>query len=274
MKTTVIGASGFIGRHVVRRLAMLGEVYNTPHRDDSSVYSSPLGHVIYCAGLTSDFRKRPYDTVRAHVSYLAQLLEKADFESFLYLSSTRVYSHQSYSSIGSEEGTLLVDPCHKEELFNLSKLTGESLCLTVDRPNVRIARVSNVIGNDFESSNFIYSIIKDAVNHKKIFLHSALDSEKDYISVTDVADLLIQISHRGKSNCYNVASGINVTNGEWVDLISKITGCSIEVAENAKSIKFPVLSVEKITNEFQFSPQHILKMTPELINYYMNGMKG
>jgi len=268
MITTVIGAEGFIGRHIINVLNQNGLPYFAPKRNDQSVYLKPLGHVIYCAGVTSDFRSRPFDTVRAHVGYLSDLLEQSDFESFLYLSSTRVYFHQKEHDTCDEKENILVNPLHSEELFNLTKLTGESLCNTVNKPNVRIARISNVCGDDFESNNFIYSIIKDAVNTGEIILHSTYESEKDYISVEDVANLLLQISHRGKSKLYNVASGRNTTNKEIVEKIISSTGCRVEMSSNARTIKFPTINTSLLSKEFGYIPENSSDMILNLVNYY------
>ena len=52
----------------------------------------PAGHVIDCIGLTGDFRVRPLDTAEAHVGLVARCLGELLFDSFLLLSSTRVYA--------------------------------------------------------------------------------------------------------------------------------------------------------------------------------------
>ncbi|WP_226643264.1 NAD-dependent epimerase/dehydratase family protein [Mesobacillus subterraneus] len=267
MKTTIIGGNGFIGSHLIQHLKLIGEEYYAPDRHDRSIFTKPLGNVIYCAGVTSDFRSRPFDTVKAHVSDLAELLENADFNSFLYLSSTRIYIHQSNNSTGTVDAFITIDPNDTEELFNLTKLTGESLCLSIRRPNVRIARLSNVCGDDFQSNNFIYSILKDAIYKGKITLYSSLDSSKDYISVDDVVALLLKISKKGKSKLYNVASGIKISNSEWVDTISKITGCSVDIVPNAKKISFPTIDIGGIKEEFHYVPKNCLEMTEDLISY-------
>ena len=55
----------------------------------------PAGHVIDCIGLTGDFRTRLLDTAEAHVSLVARCLAELCFDSFLLLSSTRVYTRAS-----------------------------------------------------------------------------------------------------------------------------------------------------------------------------------
>ncbi|WP_167670197.1 NAD-dependent epimerase/dehydratase family protein [Paenibacillus tianmuensis] len=273
MKATVIGAQGFIGRHLVKLLESKGYEIYAPLRDDPQLLTSSLGNVFYCAGVTSDFRKRPFDTVKAHVGDLRLLLEHADFNTFLYLSSTRVYSNQPQDKIVREEDLLRVNPLHPEDLFNLSKLAGESLCLTVERPNVKVARISNVCGADFESNNFLYSIIKDAINHREIVLRSSLESEKDYISVNDVTSLLLQISKMGVQRIYNVASGRNISHEKWVEHLKKYTGCRVTVIPDAKVQKFPPISIERIQSEFNYVPTNCLSMAQCLVEYYVKEKK-
>jgi hypothetical protein len=87
---TVLGASGFIGSHLVKRLEERGIPCNAPGRDQT-ISTGNAGDVIYCIGLTSDFRSRPFDTVRAHVCKLLEVLQDWEFDSLLYVSSTRLY---------------------------------------------------------------------------------------------------------------------------------------------------------------------------------------
>src|ERR1039457_2553989 len=141
MNATVLGSQGFIGSLLVRHLRQIGVNVFAPPRDDPAIFTNSLGHLFYCAGLTADFRQKPVATIRAHVSYLVDVLEQANYESLLYLSSTRVYAGATGSR---EEEKLRVNPCEPSDLYNLSKLTGEAACLAFKKKNVRIARLSNV----------------------------------------------------------------------------------------------------------------------------------
>ena len=76
MRFTVLGASGYIGRHLVPHLRALGAEVWAPAKGELTGLDQPLGHVIYAVGLTAGFRTRPYDTVQAHVGWLAQLLQR------------------------------------------------------------------------------------------------------------------------------------------------------------------------------------------------------
>src|SRR5688500_5975918 len=104
---TVLGASGFIGSRLVSQLAATGAEYQAVGRNEA-LPAGPLGHVIYCIGLTADFRSRPLNTVEAHVCKLLEVLRKCDFESLLYLSSTRLYNPGRSEEHTSE----LQSPCN------------------------------------------------------------------------------------------------------------------------------------------------------------------
>ncbi len=267
MRFTILGASGFIGSHLVPHLAHLGHECLAPGRGSPLVLSRDLGHVIYCIGLTADFRTRPFDTVRAHVCYLADVLEHAAFDSLLYLSSTRIYGNSGEA----EEGRpLLADPQNPGDLYNLTKTTGESLCFACGRPNVRAVRLSNVYGGDFASGNFLSSVLRDAVERKRVVLHTTLDSAKDYVSIDDVVELLPAIAQSGRHRLYNVASGINVSNGALLAEIRRLTGCELEVSGQARTVSFPRISIERVRQEFGYSPSFVLDDLRQLIARYTN----
>jgi nucleoside-diphosphate-sugar epimerase len=261
---TVLGASGFIGSSLVRRLEAQDVPYLTPSRDQP-VLAGPLGHVIYCVGLTADFRQRPFDTVQAHVCRLSSILERGEFESFLYLSTTRLYAG---ACAGREEESFRVSPEKPDDLYNISKIMGESLCCASGRPRVRIARLSNVYGGDFSSMNFLSSIIRDAVNDGAVSLQTALDSEKDYVALEDVVAMLPRIAADGREQIYNVASGANTTTEAIVEELRRLTGCTVRVAAAAPAFKFPAVSIDRVRKEFGFRPRALLDSLPALVDEY------
>ena len=264
MKFTILGSAGFIGSHLSNHLKAQGVECLTPEIRDLNDYNKSFGHVIYAIGITSDFRVKPFETIEAHVCTLKRFLENAKFDSFLYLSSARMYSESG----ASEEESICVNPLNSNDLYNISKLLGESLCLSLDKPTVRIVRLSNVFGNNYNSSDFLFSIIRDAVDKKKIVLHTTLDSEKDYVNIKDVVNLLPQISLMGKHRMYNVASGKNTKTREIVNELARITSCVCEVIPNAEEHSFPQISIKKIQDEFKFKPSYLLDNFEDLVNSF------
>ena len=227
--TTIFGASGFIGSHLVAELQRRKAEYFAIPREDQFPQQN-LGNVIYCIGVTADFRSKPFETVEAHVCKLRDVLQHCEFESLTYLSSTRVYANNAEPA--SEETAIMVNPSNAGDLYNISKAMGESLSLNCGQ-NARVVRLANVYGADFGSENFLATIIKDAIATGKVTLNTTEDSAKDYVSIDDVVLGLIDIATRGRERIYNLASGRRVSNGELAARLSEVTNCQVEFSANA-----------------------------------------
>lgn len=270
---TVLGANGFIGRHLVRHLRAQGHAVFTPGRGDGEIYRQSLGHVFHAIGVTADFRTRPFDTMEAHVAVAGELLRRAHFDSFTYLSSTRLYGNLGSTA---EDTDFTVNPANGSDLYNLSKLAGEALCLAHPQPSVRIARLSNVYGEDMDrdgtpSQNFLAAVIRDAVCRGRIRLHTALESAKDYIAVEDVVRALVRIALDGTERIYNVGAGRNVSHAELADALARLTGCTVDVVPGAPETAFPALDVTRLARLFAacagtWSPAALLDRLPGLVS--------
>ena len=261
---TIFGGLGFIGSHLHRNLEEAGLPCPIVSKGDS-LPSGNLGNVYYCAGVTSDFRSRPFDTIDAHVSSLANVLKNCEYTSFLYLSSARIYRH---SSITTEDAKFTIDPHDPENLVDISKLAGESLCLSVDNEKVRIVRLSNVFGNDFFSKNFLTDLMESAVVKGEINLRSSLDSCKDYVDIENAVDVMQQIAKEGKHRIYNIASGKNTSHKEITHLLKEKTGCNLIVEVNAETTEWPSINIDRISQEFNFKPTCLLEGLGKLVDNF------
>jgi len=261
MTTTVLGATGFIGRNLLSMLEAEGEECWAPEKGNSDIFRRPLGTVYYCVGLTSDFRTRPFDTVEAHVGLLQRILERSDFESLVYLSSTRVYLG---CASAREDQALYVNPNNAGDLYNLSKLMGESLALSSGRP-CKIARLSNVIGPDMGRDGFLGEVVETAVRTGRLILHTDLASEKDYIWVSDVVKALMAISRKGSGIIYNVAAGENVSHRDIVSLLEG-KGVDVKVVEKAPVVSFPRISIDSLLRDIGVKPDPVLPRISEWLD--------
>ena len=257
---TVLGASGFVGSEVVRHLQRIGADYDAPRRD-ADLTGRDLGHVLYCIGLTADFRERPYDAVDAHVCKLLDVVRNCTFQSLVYLSSTRLYLRNE--EVAHEDDDLRVNPLDAEDIYNLSKATGESIALSLGARG-RVARLSNVYGAE-QRDTFLSMIVEEATTRGTITLRTALDSERDYVSVADVATLLVKIALHGTERIYNVVGGENLTNAEVTAAIARLTGCTVTVVPEAPAVVFPRLDNTRVRTEFGFTPARLLEDLPSLL---------
>jgi nucleoside-diphosphate-sugar epimerase len=262
MRFTILGAGGYIGCALVAALEEQGHECVPIARHGRVASSDDHGHVIFCVGLTADFRSRPLDAVEAHVSAVVEFLRTARFETFLYLSSTRIYRG---GPLTGEDDPIAVMPRDPEQLYNLSKLAGEATCFSVEDPRVRVARLSSVYGGGMASPSFLATVIADAVaGHVELW--TALDSEKDYVHINDVCTLLPRIALEGAERLYNVAAGVNVSNREIVEILRRETGCSVTVAEGAVSVRDPRIDIARVRDEFGLVPRRLERHLAALVN--------
>ena len=262
---TVLGAEGFIGSHLVRRLQAEEIACYLPQRDEN-LAGKELGQVIYCIGLTSDFRTRPYQAVESHVCKLLEIIQTSSFDSLLYLSSTRLYE-QSGRAKAYEDEDLAFNPLNSSDIYGLSKAMGESMTLALGAKG-RIVRLSNVYGVDFSQQNFLSAILKEAMLQGTITLETTPASAKDYISVSDVVKLLPKIALSGRERIYNIASGVNITNEQLTSAIERLTGCKVTTQDDAASLVFPEIDITRIGSEFDFAPASLFSDLPELVKSY------
>jgi len=262
---TVLGSNGFIGSHLKKYLETIGEEGFYPPRDYVPDKNKNLGNVFYCIGLTADFRTRLFDTVNAHVIRLSEFLERATFDSFLYMSTTRVYA---YSDSTGEEEPVKVNSSNSDDLYAISKLLGEAVCLSIAGKNVKVVRLSNVIGNDFRSENFLMQLITGAIEKKNIELRAHPMSEKDYVDIKTVVPLLLKILSKGKHRLYNIANGKNMNHLQIVEKIQEQTGCTVKMDFSAPLQSFPVISIQRLKEEFEIQPTDLMGAIPQLIQSY------
>lgn len=269
---TVFGHRGFIGSAVATALEAAGHDVVRPGRDARPDTLGDMGDAIYCIGLTADFRTRPYDTMEAHVGLPARILRDGRYRSFLYLSSTRVYGP---THLTSEETRLSVDPADPSDLYNLSKLSGESLCLTHPNPAVRAARLSNIYGPGMfadtgPASNFLASVLGDAVRSGSVRLATSPSSEKDYLHVDDAVRALLLIAQDGDRRLYNVASGENVSHSRILARLTEVTGCVWSAAPGMPETAYPRIPTQALAGLFratgsEWAPVRLVDELPSLV---------
>jgi nucleoside-diphosphate-sugar epimerase len=252
---TVLGGQGFIGSHLVRHLRARGHTCWVPDRDDPALFERELGHVVYAIGLTADFRSRPLATVEAHVCALRQVLAAGRFDTLTYLSSTRVYAGASSTR---EDASLRVDPQAASDLYNLSKLMGEALCLHCGHAGMKVARLSNIVGAHGRAAgkaSFIDQLLEEGLRTGQVHLQTALESAKDYLSIADATDTLARIALSPHCGIFNVASGVGVTNEEIVRLLECRMGWQVSVDKHAPAWGFERIDVSRVQGLFGSEPQ-------------------
>lgn len=257
MRFTIFGADGFIGSALVKKLNDSGADVWCPTRQDLKMgmrSAQPLGHVIYAIGRTADFRTRLSDTIDAHVNLLDYLLNSTKWDSWLYLSSTRVYGQTAEGTRTCESEPLRVTPGF-DGVYNISKILGEALCLARPEDSCRVARISNVFGPQMPCGTFLSSLISEATETGRVIVKESADSCKDYISVNTVSRYLLAIAASGKHRIYNVATGANISHSVIAEALERSFGTPAFFEVDGPQRKFPIISVNRVISEFGLDDQ-------------------
>jgi len=237
----IIGGTGFIGSHIVKKLISRKRQITVIGRNLSPSRILP-GSVRYVAG---DFGSKHFlmDVLQGideiiHLAYLTVpktsfddpvqdiltnlpatvvLLEAAsqiDVKKFVLVSSGgTVYGKGCKVPIKEDHQTNPISP------YGISKLTAEKYAKMFDEIKslpVVCVRPANAYGEGqkpFTEQGFIINAIASILRQQDIILFGKTGTIRDYIHVSDVAEGIIAALEYGVSNsCYNIGSGVGRSN--------------------------------------------------------------
>lgn len=258
---TIFGAGGFIGSAVYDGFEKAGYSVQRGDWRCKNFAGQSLGTVVYCCGVGDC--KRTEDVIYSHVDALRNIVNTADYDQIVYLSSTRVYLDNDNSE---ETAALRLSFYDKRCLFNQVKLLGESVVAAQSKPFL-IIRPSNVYGKAFNSPLFLPSLVRDAVTKGEINLFVSPNYEKDYVYIDDVVEFIVNSVQKHITGTFNIASGENVIAKKLVEIIESHTQCvSIWHPVNSEDI-FPVINIEKYKS-LDFSPRKVEDLLIEMIHEF------
>ena len=245
---TIFGSSGFIGSEL-KNYFIKNKISYFAAPKKKILFKKNLGNIIYCVG-SDDWKTNVHKGFHSNLGHLQNILCNNKYKSFIFLSSTRIYLK---SENGTSENSLIkLSSLENNDYYNLLKLTSESLCLSLNNKNIKIIRLSNVLGRNFNSPLVLPTFIKSAITNSKINLFVNKNSTKDYILIDDVIKLILKINKFGKYNLYNVASSKNVRLIDIAKIIKDKTNCSIVLKNQKKIVKEPKINISRIKKEFNY----------------------
>jgi nucleoside-diphosphate-sugar epimerase len=238
MQYTLVGSRGFLGQKLLTYLKKEAVIeINRPVVIDPDKH---YGTVIYCAGIREDFNRHGYEATQAHVMGVAEWLQQAQMDHFMYLSSTRVYQD--------------TDP-NIHDIYNLSKRLGEALCLKSNR-STAVIRLSHVLSSDPGARGFFWQVLQQAKQEHKISLQESPIMSRDYILLDEMLLGLKTMSETKTQGIIHFASGLPIANHEIIDMIKK------EVIYGKQNISCP-----RLKSDFPFSdPRGQMK---QIIAHYL-----
>jgi nucleoside-diphosphate-sugar epimerase len=228
---TIVGAAGFVGQRLNARLVADGWDVYAPAKGDPDLLTRDLGTVFYCAGLTADYDRRPFDTVEAHASLVSQIIRADRFARLVYLSSTRLYDGLPKSEVDEDEPLVfaLADP---RRVYDLSKALGENLTLARTGGRGAVARLSNVFDWTDGAPGFLSEWLIQARAERALHLASSPHIRRDYIHLDDVVDALVALARGEPAGIVNVASG-ELTANAGIAEVFRTAGWQVDFSGDA-----------------------------------------
>lgn len=131
-------------------------------------------------------------------------------------------------------------PCAPVDVYAVSKLAAEHEAWSIGQAHdicVVAARIFNVCGPGQDDRHVCGRFAAQACSGSPVIRVHGLTTTRDFIDVRDVAAALVRLAQRGEcGRAYNVASGVEVSIGDVLERVIRLSGFSgAVVPEHARS---------------------------------------
>ena len=267
-RVLVTGANGFVGRHLVERLARQNDVIaldksanmtNFPERtkivnadiSDKGVIRKIVAlkpDIIYHLAAISSIPfsvENPRLTIRVNADGTQNLLEAArlyDVKRFIFISTSQVYGIPKYLPIDEAH------PINPNNPYSVSKAIGELLTEEYNSLyslKTTIMRPFSMFGPQQETGFVVPTMITQAISADKIVLQNR-SPIRDFLFIEDAIEALVAIIQNkdtiGKT--YNLGSGEEISIGNLANNIKELV-CpkkEIEYTNVERKVEIPKLT--------------------------------
>lgn len=273
MKVLILGGTGFIGQHVVKRLLVDDhqvtvfdrhadrlklsgvEAINADFSDTLSLSESLIGvekviHLI-STSVPSTSNKDPVSDIQGNLINTVKLLEimrQSGVNDIVYFSSGgTVYGHPKVMPIVESHTN---DPVCSYGIVKLAVEKYLNMYSELYGMNSVILRPSNPFGPGQTRTGvqgFIGTCIVAALTGKPLTIWGDGTVKRDYVYVTDVADATISALKYSKSDTFNVSSGEGVSLNQIIDLVQNASGKKINLHyQEKRDFDIPEITLDNL----------------------------
>ena len=255
----VTGGSGFLGRHLVERLAAAGEPvvsYNRDHTEHADPLVTPVQGELYDVGRlvrvcdqhgvdrivhTAAMShpgvsyEMPVGTFAANVDGTLQLFEAARLAGV-----ARIVNFSSEAVFGDHAGPIDEDTAWRPDSpYAVSKVTGELLAGVYNRHyglDVISLRPTELYGPGNRMPSAVYELARAAADERSLRVQAGGGHRFDLVHVRDVAlaaELALRLDGR-RRDAFNVCAGVRSSLSEVAEAIRAIVpGADLQIGPGA-----------------------------------------
>lgn len=253
----VTGASGFLGRAVMKALADRGiDVLGVSRTQSAGIQrvagyeKTPQGRVLVHLAedpVRSQVNARGEAYLKQSVSTISDLLGKG-YEQVIYASSSIVYGdrNQTPNSVGT--------PALSSDVYCRNKLACESMVLGYGGIVVRLA---NLIGPGMSSANVVSEVLQQLSTPGPVRIRNG-DPVRDFLWVEDAGEAIARLIDKPSAGVYNLGSGRGISILELARLLLDAAGQpdrEIEHTGPGGPISVNVLDISETTARLDWTPR-------------------
>lgn len=223
--TLVIGANGFLGSNLSKRLLTEGynvyAVYNLQRNNipEGSIlltiyelfeFEVDINYIFFCPGSYKDNHDQ---YIQINCFLLSKIILKYTKAKLIYISSISVYGSTKHTLI---ENSSFTNP----SLYGQSKICGEFIAKSSIRYS--IIRFTYMYGPYLNNNSFLPNIISQAKRENKITLYGNGDRKQDYIHINDAINLCLLAMHYENNEVFLGATGFSYSNLEVSNIVQAL----------------------------------------------------